>query len=114
MKKIIVLLIIIFLGSFMVAKADKPTNYVKCGRVTMEIEFNVEDEDSLYVPIRVNADAPVYTEDGGLKRMRVWRDYGTPAEDRYTMKQIYQLLPAQLQTVLKDLYLEAINEDVSQ
>ena len=101
--------------------AAKPTSYIKLTNLHGNINFNVANTEivdgnsvTTYIPMVVNLDCLAETADGGRKGVRVTKNVGTPTEEKLEGKDLYDALPVWAQPLLKDLYLEAINENVEQ
>ena len=120
MKTLVLALCLCLLTPF--AYAEKPTNYVTVKDVRLLLAFNVERPTTTtegemvmyYLPIYIQIVGQAVTSDGGTKGVRQAKELGTPSLTPLTNKQLYQLLPAQLQGLFKDLIQDAINENVTE
>ena len=82
--------------------------------ISVTVFLNRENAEGQYCPIAVGVQLEAYSDDGTRKTVPVIDFYGTPKAESYTIKEIFPLLPAHIQTTLKKAYLQAINEDISQ
>ena len=117
MKKFLsFILMLMFIGSIYAAKA---TSYTDVSDIILTLTFNEKIHDIAtgtmkYYPISSHIKGEATTSDGGYKFVSESKDLGVLSETKYTKKQIYDLLPAPLQSLFKDLHANAISENVSQ
>lgn len=118
MKRLICVLVALTVVLLAVpAFADKPTTYTELTKIHGNILFNVivrgPGEEIKYMPMVVNLDGVAKTQDGGLKGVKVIKTVGTLSDTPLYGKDLYDALPTLVQPLLKDLYLEALAEDVN-
>lgn len=112
MKKVILAVLIVAIASM--GYCAKPTSYITITNLHGNINFNVQDENDEYIPMVINVDGVAKTAEDGRKGVSITKEIGTPSPTKLEGKDLYDALPAWAQPALKDLYLEAIDEDVSQ
>jgi hypothetical protein len=75
---------------------------------------HVVDDPMKYAPIKAVASGTAMTSDGARKDVSVFKFIGPVQSTPYTQKELYTFLPTPLKGLLKDLYQEALDLDVSQ
>ena len=116
MKKLILIAVSLIMFSVS-AFADKPTSYVELETIHGNINFNVSTkvgEDTKYIPLVINLDGVAVTSDGGRRGVRIIKTIGTLTDVPLKGKDLYNAMPSWAKPALKELYLEAINADVTQ
>ena len=110
---------------------SKPTNWTRVKNTGIRIVFNAEkriegvDDDGMptvdheYYPAKIEMYTVAISEDAGDRRVLASEYLGQGQPDKYTDKELYTKtqqagFPPWFLTMLKDLYLRAINEDISQ
>lgn len=116
---LIVFLVLVLLSN--VVFAAKPTTYTNLAKVQVLIDFNhpmtvrqAGGPVRVYVPILIRVVGIARTADGGARRVEKEKQIGEISEVPLTNKQLYQLIPPQLQNIFKGLVQDAIDEDVTQ
>jgi hypothetical protein len=90
----------------------KDTSYTALDNVTVTLYFN-ERSGGSYWPVTVRASGYALTTEGARLKVFTEERYGSPRTSPYTNKEIYALLPSQVQGVMRDLYQQAINVDIA-
>jgi len=110
-KLIIITVLAMSLGG--ICKAGKPTNYDNVDNIHGNIRFNVEISSWQFSPMVVNLDGTAITDDGGRRGIRVEKNVGTSTTTILIGKDLYRELPTWARPLLKELYQEALDEDLS-
>ena len=113
---------VIFIVTVLIAVrgfADKTVTYTDISRVEFHLIPNVVivNETSMereYFPIGVRTVVSVERDDNVTFPVTFDNALGQPRNTTYTPREIYQLLPPQLQGILRDIVNQTINEDISQ
>lgn len=117
MRKGLILILFIAL-SFSIALAGVNTSYDILDNLHGNINFNVPRSDitsgnTTYIPMVVNLDGTAKTSDGGKKGVKVIREIGSVSNTTLEGKDLYLALPTWARPMLKELYQEAIDLDVT-
>ena len=95
---------------------SRPTIYESIENLRGSIKFNItkiSGDTTNYVPLVINLHCVVRTSDGGRKDLQVDKEIGTPSNKPLTNEELYKVVPAELQSMIKDLVIQAIDEDPS-
>lgn len=89
------------------------TSYTEIRGIGVHIEFNETNAAGEYIPITVYAHGQAVTPEGAHLNLRTSKEFGVPDTAPKTPKELYNMMPSQLQGVLKDLYLAGIGDDIA-
>lgn len=96
----------------------KTISYDRLENPQVVIFFNVKKNINgvnKYIPIYIQMGGTAISSDGLTGRnVRVEREVGGQLDAPKTNKEIYNMLPNPVNQIFKDMFLEAISEDVSQ
>ena len=95
----------------------KNTQYEEIKNLMLVVNFNQLDSEGKYQPVRIEARADVETtEHKGSCGVNKILNIGSPVNNPLTNKEIYTKVKAfnsQLGTLIKDLVLDALDEDLN-
>lgn len=121
MRKLILVITSLLLMStdLIFAAPGKLTEYTTIRNIWAKVEFNVGigynlQQEMEYVPMRIIMYGIADDSLGGKRRIKVVEDVGDASTTPYEGKVLYNNVPALVKGMLKDLYLEAIDEDLDQ
>lgn len=116
MKKLI-LIILILLITTIHSYSIKPTTYTNVQRIGGRFFLNYQNQKPdgtiEYYPMALQLWCEAITTDGGVRKVSTVKLIGKPKDTKYTNKEIYNRMPQEMKSVLKDLINEAISEDIS-
>jgi len=115
MKKILfAVTVLLFCG---VAKAERTITLNKVDTAIGKLYFGTSVDvgtTTFYAPLAFTADVTAVSSEGFRLRVSSSAVLGALKETPYTAKESWNLLPAALKPIFKELYLEAINADLSE
>lgn len=96
------------------AHAEKPAIYNMLTNLHGNIKFNVPTSSDTYIPMVINIDGTARDDLGGRRSVSIIKEVGEETEVKLEGKNLHDALPLWAQPLLKNLYLSAIGDDISQ